>query len=40
MREAYEKNPTMSREEAQTLLEKCLKILYYRDARSWNKVHV
>ncbi len=38
MREAYEKNPNMSEAEAKALLERCMKILFYRDARSFNKV--
>ena len=29
----------MSETEALDLLDKCLKVLYYRDARSLNKVH-
>ncbi|XP_003384464.1 PREDICTED: proteasome subunit beta type-4-like [Amphimedon queenslandica] len=40
MRDAYEKNPSMSKEEAQKLLEKCMTVLYYRDARSWNKYEI
>ena len=38
LRDAYEKNPMMIRAEAKELLEKCLQVLYYRDARSLNKV--
>ena len=38
LRDAYENNPMMTREEAKELLEKCLRVLYYRDARSLNKV--
>jgi len=28
----------MSEDEAKTLLESCLRVLYYRDCRAWNKV--
>jgi len=38
MREAYEKNPEMTEAEAMALIDKCMKILFYRDARSFNKV--
>ena len=38
LREAYEANPHMSEAEARGQLERCLKILYYRDGRSWDKV--
>ena len=38
MREAYEKNPNMTEAEAKELLDRCLKVLFYRDARSWNSV--
>ncbi|XP_063001875.1 proteasome subunit beta type-4 [Elgaria multicarinata webbii] len=37
MRDALEKNPTLSRQEAKALIERCMKILYYRDARSFNR---
>ncbi|CAB4018932.1 Proteasome subunit beta type-4 [Paramuricea clavata] len=37
LRDAMEKNPNMSEEEAAELLRKCLTVLYYRDARSLNK---
>uniref|UniRef100_A0A8D0GCM9 Proteasome subunit beta n=1 Tax=Sphenodon punctatus TaxID=8508 RepID=A0A8D0GCM9_SPHPU len=40
MREALEKKPLMTREEARDLIERCMKILYYRDARSFNRVRV
>merc|ERR1712168_137314 len=40
MREAYEKNSEMSEEEAMTLIDTCMKILYYRDARSYNKYEI
>jgi 20S proteasome subunit beta 7 len=38
LRDAYEKNPAMSRDEARNLLERCLKVLFYRDCRALNKV--
>nr|XP_034953878.1 proteasome subunit beta type-4 [Zootoca vivipara] len=37
MREALEKKPVLSKQEARSLLERCMKILYYRDARSFNR---
>lgn len=37
LRDAYEKNQNMNEAEGKELLEKCLRILYYRDGRSWNK---
>lgn len=40
MREALEKKPILTKEEAQDLIERCMKILYYRDARSFNRVGV
>lgn len=51
LREAYEKRQEegktgakegelMSREEATAVLEDCMKVLYYRDARSLNKVRL
>jgi 20S proteasome subunit beta 7 len=45
LREAYEKksgidgrDPLMTREEAEAVLDDCMKVLFYRDARSLNKV--
>lgn len=38
MREVLEKKPNLTREEARDLIERCMKILYYRDARSFNRV--
>ena len=32
------KEDVLTREEAKTILETCMKVLYYRDARSLNKV--
>lgn len=40
MREVLEKKPTLTKEEARSLIERCMKILYYRDARSFNRVSV
>lgn len=37
MRDAIEKNSNLSKEEARALIERCMKILYYRDARSFNR---
>nr|XP_056708780.1 proteasome subunit beta type-4 [Euleptes europaea] len=37
MRDALEKKGTLSGEEARALIERCMKILYYRDARSFNR---
>lgn len=38
MREAVEKNPEMTQAQAVKVLMDALKVLYYRDARSLNKV--
>ncbi|XP_065509682.1 proteasome subunit beta type-4 [Caloenas nicobarica] len=40
MREVLEKKPSLTREEARDLIERCMKILYYRDARSFNRYEV
>jgi len=40
IREAVEKNPEMSQEEAIRLVDRCMRLLYYRDARSLNKYSV
>ncbi|XP_004364286.1 proteasome beta 4 subunit [Capsaspora owczarzaki ATCC 30864] len=37
MRDAYAANPNMTLEQAQTVINECLKVMYYRDARSWNQ---
>jgi len=37
MREEVEKNPSMTQKEAQELLFRCLKVLYYRDAQAYPK---
>lgn len=38
MREVVEKKADISQQEARDLVERCLKVLYYRDARSYNRV--
>lgn len=38
MREVLENKTDISKEEARELVERCLKVLYYRDARSYNRV--
>lgn len=38
MRETVENKPELSKHEARDLIERCLKVLYYRDARSYNRV--
>lgn len=38
MRDALEKNPDMSEEEAKAVIMRCMKVLHYRDARSLNRV--
>lgn len=38
MREVLEKKSSLTKEEARDLIERCMKILYYRDARSFNRV--
>ena len=40
LRDAYEKNNKMTEAEARQLLDTCLKVLFYRDARSFNKVGI
>ncbi|RUS92066.1 hypothetical protein EGW08_000279 [Elysia chlorotica] len=40
IREAMEKNPTMTETEAVALIDRCMKLLFYRDARSLNKYQV
>ncbi|XP_031572315.1 proteasome subunit beta type-4-like [Actinia tenebrosa] len=37
LRDAFEKNPNMSLEQAKHVIIECLKVLFYRDARSLNK---
>lgn len=38
MREVVENKVEISKQEARDLVERCLKVLYYRDARSYNRV--
>ncbi|KAE8589029.1 hypothetical protein XENTR_v10022863 [Xenopus tropicalis] len=37
LREVTERKATLSKEEARALIERCMKVLYYRDARSYNR---
>lgn len=37
LREGIESNPNMTEDEAKLLIDRCLKVLFYRDARSWNR---
>ena len=38
LRDAFEKNPSMSAGEAEEVIKSCLRVLFYRDARSLNRV--
>ena len=38
MRDAVEKNKKMEEKQAVELIDRCMKLLFYRDARSLNKV--
>ncbi len=38
MREVTENKVEITKDEARALIERCLKVLYYRDARSYNRV--
>lgn len=38
MREVVENKAEITQQEARELVERCLKVLYYRDARSYNRV--
>jgi len=40
LRDALDKNPSMSEAEARDLIAHCLSVLFYRDARSWNEYEV
>ncbi|NXS55732.1 PSB4 protein, partial [Brachypteracias leptosomus] len=40
MREVLDKKPTLTKEEARDLIDRCMKILYYRDARSFNRYEI
>uniref|UniRef100_A0A9L0K8J2 Proteasome subunit beta type-4 n=1 Tax=Equus asinus TaxID=9793 RepID=A0A9L0K8J2_EQUAS len=37
LREILEKQPVLSQTEARELVERCMRVLYYRDARSYNR---
>ena len=38
MRATLEATPELTEAQAVTLIERCLRVLYYRDARSYNRV--
>nr|AFM87134.1 proteasome beta 4 subunit [Callorhinchus milii] len=40
LREATEANPNLTKDMARNLIERCLKVLYYRDARSYNRYEI
>jgi len=40
LRDAFEKNPSMSLDQARQVITRCLQVLFYRDARSLNKFEV
>lgn len=40
MRDALSRKPDMSEAEARAVLDQCMSVLYYRDARSWNKYEI
>ncbi|XP_072284668.1 proteasome subunit beta type-4 [Pyxicephalus adspersus] len=40
MRDVVDKKPNLTREEARQLIERCMKVLYYRDARSYNRYEI
>lgn len=40
IRDALEKKPQMTKEEARAVLIKCLRVLFYRDTRAINKVKI
>ncbi|XP_067878982.1 proteasome subunit beta type-4 isoform X2 [Heterodontus francisci] len=40
MREVAERQTLISKDEARQLIERCLKVLYYRDARSYNRYQI
>nr|XP_060614068.1 proteasome subunit beta type-4 [Anolis sagrei ordinatus] len=40
MRDAIEKKPSLTQADARALIERCMKILYYRDARSFNRYEI
>ncbi|XP_063296301.1 proteasome subunit beta type-4 [Pelobates fuscus] len=40
MREVLESKPSLTKDEARALVERCMKVLYYRDARSYNRYEI
>ncbi|XP_036761028.2 proteasome subunit beta type-4 [Manis pentadactyla] len=40
LREILEKQPVLSQTEARELVERCMRVLYYRDARSYNRFQI
>lgn len=38
MRQAFERKPQMTEQEARSVIMDCLRVLYYRDTRALNKV--
>ncbi|XP_053559925.1 proteasome subunit beta type-4 [Bombina bombina] len=40
MREVVENKPSLTKDEARQLVERCMKVLYYRDARSYNRYEI
>merc|ERR1712142_217218 len=40
LRDALEKNPNLSQDEAKALIMRCMKVLHYRDARSLNRFEI
>ncbi|XP_007658529.3 proteasome subunit beta type-4 [Ornithorhynchus anatinus] len=40
LREALEKQPVPSQAEARELVDRCMRVLYYRDARSYNRFEI
>nr|XP_021529979.1 proteasome subunit beta type-4 [Aotus nancymaae] len=40
LREVLEKQPVLSQTEARELVERCMRVLYYRDARSYNRFQI
>ncbi|XP_040188325.1 proteasome subunit beta type-4 [Rana temporaria] len=40
MRDVVDNKPNLTQEEARRLIERCMKVLYYRDARSYNRYEI
>ncbi|XP_077320006.1 proteasome subunit beta type-4 [Lithobates pipiens] len=40
MRDVVDNKPNLTQEEARQLIERCMKVLYYRDARSYNRYEI